>query len=98
MWKLYYTAFIIYINAYLSSFPPVFLPGMAVVPFLVLLNVIMCSASAYLLYILFFVMQKVCLVCIGIYLVNSGLLVCSVLRFMRQRGNMSVANSNKKRA
>ena len=40
-------------------------------------------ASLFLMYVLFFIMYKACLVCLATHVVNTGLLLCSVLMYWK---------------
>ncbi|XP_035691505.1 vitamin K epoxide reductase complex subunit 1-like protein 1 [Branchiostoma floridae] len=60
-------------------------PGMSVSIVLLATSVLSCLGCVYLAYILYFILQDACIVCISTYVVNTFMLIVNIKRVLLQR-------------
>lgn len=58
-------------------------PGQLVAGLEVMGSVLSCASCVWLAYILVYVLEDICVVCVSTYIINAAILIGSVLRYIR---------------
>ena len=66
-----------------QTIPPGLMSGRIGIHLRLFVSSISMLASLFLMYVLFFILYKACLVCLATHVVNTGLLLCSVLMYWK---------------